>query len=388
MFSFFHKGKATAKRAAAAKPRAATHAPPPAPARPAEPKHKPEPLKTEVIEAGGIQVYESDLQLSAELEQAVMFYANGRVGEATTTLNRFLLNYPDSRDLLPWRMLFDIYEATGQVQPFEDLSLDFAVRFERSPPAWRGIRAQDVTQAAAREPVFAFGAALSPQDKARLEHFLEECAAADTMALDFSKTLVPTNEAHARLMLDALSRLVAQGKRVRIVGGEAFLVRLGAFRAEGRLSEPAWLLLLLVLQTLGKADAFEAAAVDFAVSFEISPPSYTPPRMPLTEAAPPAEAALCPSGQVFPLSGVLGAGCLGVFEELRRFAEPLDQVEIDLSQVARLDFSIVGMFMDTLIGLNQAGKKVVLREGNEMVNLLLRMVGANQYASLLTRVRK
>ncbi len=384
MFSFFRKGKATAKPATAAKPRATTHAPPP----PAKAEPKPAPPKAEAIEAGGIQVYESDLQLSAELEQAVMFYANGRVGEATTTLNRFLLNHPDSRDLLPWRMLFDIYEATGQVQPFEDLSLDFAVRFERSPPAWRGISAQDVTQAAAREPLFAFGAALSPQDKARLEHFLEECAATDTVALDFSKTPVPTNEAHARIMLDALSRLVAQGKRVRIVGGEAFLVRLGAFRADGRLSEPAWLLLLLVLQTLGKADAFEAAAVDFAVSFEISPPSYTPPRMPLAEAAPPAEAALCPRGQVFPLSGVLGAGSLGVFEALRQFAKPLDQVEIDLGQVARLDFSIVGMFMDTLIGLNQAGKKVVLREGNEMVNLLLRMVGANQYASLLTRVRK
>lgn len=383
MFPLFRKGKEPGKPSAppgSAEPlgRATTSRLPLAEPRP----------EAGTPSAGGIQVNEIDLALSPEVEEAVMLYAGGRVGDATAALNRFILDHPDSREIQPWHMLFDIYEATGQHQPFDDLALDFAVRFERSPPTWRFLGKRREAMPAQREPSFAFAATLTPQDKARLQHFLQEAGTVGTVAVDFSKTPVPSNESQARTILECLSRLVAMGKAVRVVGGEAFVVRLSASKADHRLGESGWLLLLMVLQLLGKAEAFETTALDFAMEFEISPPSYVTPKLAAEDHGEEGESCLAPSGQVFPLAGVLNAGNIAVFDGLRQFAEPRRDVEIDLGRVERIDFSVVGLLMDTVMGLAEGGRGVVFRDGNEMVNLLLHMVGIGQYATIHSRSRK
>lgn len=331
----------------------------------------------------GLVVQEFGYLLAPEVEEAVMLYANGRVGEATAALNRFILNHPEQRDMQPWRLLFDLYEVTGQRQPFEDLALDFAVRFERSPPTWRPPAQAPSTPSGDLVPSFAFGAALSPQEKAGLEHFLKECETADTATLDFNKTPVPGNAAHARTLLDCLTALSAAGKAVRLTGADGFLVRLNAARSADRLDETSWLLLLMLLQLQGKEKEFEAAALDYAIRFEISPPSFTPPRQTPAEVEP----VTGPSGPVFPLRGRLDPGAASDLEELARFAAPLAAVEVDLAQVSRIDFTVVGLLLDVVIRLSEAGKTITFRDGNEMVCLLLQMIGIGQYARIQPRTR-
>ncbi|MFA5082647.1 MAG: hypothetical protein WC474_08900 [Hydrogenophilaceae bacterium] len=334
----------------------------------------------------GVMVQEMDVQLTPEIEEAVVLYSSGNTREATAALNRFILNNPDKRDPQPWQLLFDIYEATGQRQPFEDLAMDFAVRFERSPPTWRPGQVAETAAAAGNHPTFAFGAHLSPEDKAGLEHFMRECETAESAVLDFNKTPVPDNEAYARAMLDCMSRLAAGGKPIHLAGSEAFAVRLNAVRSDGRLSEPLWLLLLMLLQLQGKVDAFDALALEYAIRFEISPPSYTPPKCIATE--PEAVQPAGPSGQVFPMHGLIDTGSAAVFDVLRDFAAPLAEIEIDLGQVTRIDFMVVGLLMDIVMTLAQAGKRVIFKEGSEMVCLLLQMVGVGQYASIQPKIRK
>ena len=179
----------------------------------------------------GMLVEECEFAMAPEVEEAVVLYASGQTGEATAALNRFILNNPGSRDPLPWRLLFDIHEVTGQHQTFEDLALDYAVRFEQSPPTWRDLSAAPGGAAGGEHPVFAFGPGLSPQDRAGLEHFLRASATADTAVLDFNKTPVPDNDAYARTLLDCVSRLAVAGKPLLLHGGEAFVVRLNASRA-------------------------------------------------------------------------------------------------------------------------------------------------------------
>lgn len=84
----------------------------------------------------GIEVLEAQGGLAPELEEAAVLYANGKIGETAALLNRYLLDHPDGRDPLPWYMLFDLYELSDQAAPFEDAAVDFAVKFERSPPTW------------------------------------------------------------------------------------------------------------------------------------------------------------------------------------------------------------------------------------------------------------
>jgi len=403
MFPFFKKGKAGRKPAIpdAGKPVARTVPEPaavqtnaarPVPAKPAAPTPAPAPVPVAPPQAdtapanNGFLVQEMDLLMTPAVEEAVVLYANGRTGEATATLNRFILDHPGSRDPQPWRILFDIYEVTGQRQPFEDLAMDFAVRFERSPPTWRAMPTVPEHAAESKHPTFVFGPSLSPQDKARLEHFLQECQLAETVVLDFNKTPVPGNDSHAKSMLDCMARVAASGKAIHLIGGEGFRVRLNATRADGHASETVWLILLMLLQLLGRQDDFDAAAVEYAVRFEISPPSYTPPKRVSVE--PTQEEAVQPSGTVFPMHGVVGPGSAALFAELNQFAAPLATVEIDLGQVTRVDFAVIGLLMDAVMKLAVAGKKVVLRDANEMVALLLQMVGIAQFANVLPRVRK
>jgi ABC-type transporter Mla MlaB component len=331
----------------------------------------------------GIEVEEAGGGLAPELEAAVL-YANGKIGETAALLNRYLLDNPDNRDPQPWYMLFDLYEVSGQMEPFEDAAVDFAVKFERSPPTWAP-RTQSDRKDGASLPNMGFGASFGPADRERLKRFLKEAADKEAVRVEVTRTPVP-DEDYTRAILDCLVKLQEKGKAIKLVGGANLIGHLEALRQEDKLTEPGWLLLLTLLQLTADEARFEDVAVDYAVRFEVSPPSYTPPKLP-QEADTSARQSPAPSGLTFPMRGVVGASGDAQIAQLRQFAEDKPQVEVDLSQVSRIEFAAVGMLLDTLISLHEGGHKLLFKEGNELVNVLLNLIGAGQYAMILGRTR-
>jgi ABC-type transporter Mla MlaB component len=87
------------------------------------------------------------------------------------------------------------------------------------------------------------------------------------------------------------------------------------------------------------------------------------------------------------LTGLIGPGSESQFKELKKYAQGRSQVEIDLSQVTRIDFSAVGLLLETLIAISGAGGKILFKEGNELVNTLLHIIGASQFSAVLGRTR-
>ncbi len=332
----------------------------------------------------GIEVQEAVGGLAPELEEAAVLYANGKVGETAALLNRYLLDQPGNHDPLPWHMLFDLYEASDQAEPFEDAAVDFAVKFERSPPTWtpRG-NLKAPGQAA---PTMVYGEKYGSLERIKQPRFFQEAQNAPYVRLDFSKTQCPDGDTASALLGDIL-KLNDMKLPVELLGGPGFAVRLDAARQGDRLGESGWFLLMAILQLMGKEEDFENVAVDYAVVFEVSPPSYTPPR-PLPNRSPSAatEAPTTP-GITFQLKGNIGPGNEGQFLALKEFAKGRKQVEIDLSEVVRIDFAIVGLLLETLIEISQSGCKVLFKEGNELVNTLLQIVGVSQFAMVLGRTR-
>lgn len=332
----------------------------------------------------GIEVQEAVGGLPPELEEAAVLYANGKVGETAALLNRYLLDQPDNRDPLPWYMLFDLYEASDQAAHFEDAAVDFAVKFERSPPTWTSRDKPKSSPQAA--PVMVYGEKYGSLERVKQPRFFQEAQNAPYVRLDYSKTQCP-DEDTARALLNDIVQLNDLKKPVELLGGPGFAVRLDAARQGGRLTESGWFLLMAVLQLLGKEEDFENLAVDYAVAFEVSPPSYTPPLpLPNRSAKTGTEAPTAP-GTTFQLTGAIVPGNEGQFLALKEFAKGRKQVEIDLSQVIRIDFAIVGLLLETLIEISQSGCKVLFKEGNELVNTLLQIVGVNQFAMVLGRTR-
>lgn len=341
--------------------------------------------KPKAEEEYGIEVQEAVGGLAPEFEEAAVLYANGKIGETATLLNRYLLDHPDNRDPLPWYMLFDLYEASNQSDPFEDAAVDFAVKFERSPPTWAP-RGADNKVAAQPAPLMNYGEKYGTLERVRQQRFMQEAALAPYVRLDLSKTQSP-DEDTAHAILADIVHLNDLRKPVELIGGPGFAVRLNAARQGQRLTESGWFLYLAVLQILGKEAEFEDAAVDYAVAFEVSPPSYTPPRPLPSQAAQAALEEQPMPGGTFYMSGMIGPGKEGQFRDFKKFAQGKPQVEVDLSQVSRIDFAVVGMLLETLIELSQENCKVLFKEGNELVNTLLQIVGAGQFAVILGRTR-
>lgn len=332
----------------------------------------------------GIEVLEAQGGLAPELEEAAVLYANGKIGETAALLNRYLLDHPDGREPLPWYMLFDLYELSDQAAPFEDAAVDFAVKFERSPPTWAPRhRPMAASQPA---PLMSYGEKYGTLERVRQPRFFLDAETAAYVRLDVSKTQ-SSDEETARAILSDILRLNDMGKAVELIGGAGFAVRLDAARQGGRLTESGWFLLMAVLQLLGKEADFDNAAVDYAVTFEVSPPSYTPPKPLPNHTSKGADRPPEAPQQCFSLTGVLAPGSEKQLLALREFAEGKNQLEIDLSQLARIDFSVVGLLLETLISLSQNGCKILFRDGNELVNTLLHLVGANQFAAILGRTR-
>lgn len=341
----------------------------------APPEAKPRESTIQVSEIGG--------QLPPWIEEAVILYATGKTGEATAALNRHILDHPDERDMAPWLMLFDIHETNHHQEHFEDLALDFAVKFERSPPVWAPI-----VDDAARKPgetlKFQFGQTFSAIDKARMQHFLLEANNAAAVCLDVSQTPAPP-PAYARDLLACIQQVRRMDKAIQLIGGPAFIVRLNSACSGDRGDESGWLLLLALEELMGDTNGFETIALAYAIRFEISPPSYVAPKALPVAAKPNADTT--ETADTFKLDGLIGPKAGSQFQALEVFAAGRARIEVDLACVTRIDFAATGQVLDTLIRLRERGCRITLKDCNALVLALLQMIGADQYATLLQRKR-
>ncbi|MEW6677394.1 MAG: STAS domain-containing protein [Pseudomonadota bacterium] len=373
MFSFFKKNKADDLMAYL---------------KEGQPDTDPGPAYTAVApkssDGGGIEVQEALGGLPPELEEAAVLFANGKVGDTAALLNRYLLENPDNRDTLPWYMLFDLYEASGQREPFEDAAVDFAVKFERSPPTWHP-RTEAATTSS-HVPLMAYSEKYGSMERVKQPKFFQDAAQAPYVRLDITKVQSPDEET-AQAILAEIEQLNKMGKPIELIGAPGFTVRLDAARQASRLSEPGWRLLLEVLRLLGKEEDFDNVAVDYAVGFEVSPPAYKPPLpMPVKGEQRNGNRDNQPEN-TYCLTGDIGPGNDGQIRGLQRFATDRKVVQVDMSRLGRIDFAVVGLLLEMIIELHQQGCKVTFRDGNELVNTLLQIVGVNQFASIAHRPR-
>jgi len=339
---------------------------------------------------GGIDVVETGAKLAPGIEEAAMLYASDRANEAITLLKSYLAD-AEAGDA-QWRMLFDLYRMTRQRDAFEQLALDYAVKCETSPPVWvDAVTAKPSGKSTAADAakssgqLFSLKGSLDETSADRIA-LLQSAAAQGAIQLDLSGINAITATG-SQLLKDALAHLQKNRAQLQIASG-ALISLLQQHTRDAGLHEPAhWLLLLQLYQVQGKQAEFEDLAVDYAVRFEVSPPSWETPGKVAQSIAPlaPAEAAEDASTHGFSMHGVINGGSAALFEEFRAFAATCSDVELDLTDVQRVEFASVNLFMDALMSLLQAGKRVRIVGGNEMVNVVLIVMGVDQMAEVVRR---
>ena len=362
--------------------------PPPAAARKTSPAATPAPaddtLPTETLltmnmSGTGIVVEETSGAPESPVDEAAILYASGQ-SEMVESLLKGILASSDRR---AWHMLFDLYCVQNREKDFEQLALDYAVRFETSPPLWQrmsGTAAAKPQQADA--PSLELPGLLDKAAAATLKEGIDATPKGATARIDFSRIAI-VDEAGAEACAQALSAARKAKRKLQVSGVDTLIALLQDLIRATHSRAVHWLLLLELYQTLGQQDDFENLAVDYAVHFEMSPPSWVAVQAAEVVKAQPAE----PQDDALRLSGEITPANDSALQQFSSYAASHSDVVVDLSQVTRVDYGSVSQFISVLMQCLGSGKSITLRGHNALIHELFRVMGIDQLAQLSPRHR-
>jgi anti-anti-sigma regulatory factor len=316
--------------------------------------------------------------LQSDIEQVAVLYANGQDAVVRPLIEQFLPAYPGAEGVRLWLMLFDFLMLSGDRAGFDKLGAEFLEACEMSPPTWRQIQAKPPAQAAkAALASCVLQGVLAGDDPSQLVPLAEALKARSALRVDCGGLMGCDEEIAGRLgELLMISR--RQGVAVVLDQPEAFIRRLRERLAGAGPDNPrSWILLLELLQRHATQADFEECAIDFAVKFERSPPSWE--AVP-TPALPASAKSAKPADNAYYLSGELKSER---FDDLAGYLALHDQVVLDFSAVRRLDFFSAGQLVNRLTPVKNAGREVILRSPNHLVAELMAVVGLNRVARIL-----
>ncbi len=330
-----------------------------------------------------------DFQIEAEVdpvdalaEEAAVLFANNQDKAAQAVLESALPSYRSGPAERLWLMLFDLYRMSGQQQAFEATEIEYARAFEKSPPGWSSKAADTV-----RVPESAAGSVLFKGDllgsnATAFEAVRQALEKNRKMRLDLSKVKQVDSDG-CGCLLTFLVRARKNKGEIELLGREALgeLVqgRVETGRADGK---ECWLLLLELCQLQGRQEAFEEVAINYAVTFEESPPSWEAARVAAPEPVvrTPVVAAGEGGGNAYVLSGEVKSSRFG---DLAGYANGHDPVLIDCAELTRMDFISAGALLNALTAIRSSGKQIVFRHPNHLVAELFGVVGLKAVATIV-----
>lgn len=334
---------------------------------------------------GDIHV-ETDIDpIQADVEQAAVLYANAQDDVARAMLENSVHANPFGPGERLWLMLFDLYRLTNQRAPFDALSLEYARAFEKSPPPWRNSHtARPAAKAAVAAPAgtLLFKGELTGDNDAAFAALDQAVEKNPKLRVELTK-VAAVDDLGAERMLGVLAAARKRKVDIELVGRDALAALLEARIETGRREESGcWLLLIELYQLMGKQEAFEEMAINYAVTFEMSPPSWEPKRVAAAEPKPvralaaqePAEEA-----KAYAPKGDLKAER---FSDLQGFAEKQEVLILDFSAVTRIDFVSAGTLVNLLTLVKRQDKRIVVRHPNRLVAELLGVVGLAAVADI------
>jgi ABC-type transporter Mla MlaB component len=369
----------------------------------------------------------SDAQADPDLEEAAIRFANGDDAGAEAGLLAVLqqadTSHPESADGCA-AALFDLYRATGQQASFDRVAIDYAQRFGRSAPAWFSLP-ELLGHKSAKSPAARPWAPDAPFEwkcPAQLDNpSVQALADGLTQAtglcvLDWSRLQAITPQA-GQVLAQLFERCCAQPMQMRFRGADILEKQLRSLTPSGQRQVDTfwWALRLDALRMLRLQDEFELAALDYCVTFEVSPPPWEnalcdciaeqggsagaydgsmlsfelsgnlrglgdqtgPTIQPLTTDA----AAI----SVVELSGDVLGDAADALDQLQAGLQGGDRLVISCAHLIRVDFSAAGSILNWVAMRQAEGCQVQFREVPRLVAAFFNVIGINEHARVVVR---
>ncbi len=328
-----------------------------------------------------IQVAEANPGLCAVLENAALLYANGQAAQARLVLEDGIANDDDAKiSPLAWLALFDLLQRSGDHAEYDRLSLQYVVAFERSAPSREelGNQARQGARPVAAGYVGLTGK-LNAGHAPQIANLLAASQKQPQLRLDLG-SLTGADNAGAKLLADALAQLRKRCYPLALQHPEKIRNALEHSVVQGRAAgEGYWILLLELLQWQNDHKVFEDRAVEFAVAFEVSPPSWEPPPSSLpvdAEGDPPALAgAASDNPEMLVWQGTLAGSSDPQLAKLAMFGEGRHAIPIDMGGVERIDFVCAGALFNAISRAESQRKSIQIVGASPIIRALLLLIG-------------
>jgi hypothetical protein len=367
---------------------------------------------------GGAPVEVSEGGYDATLDEAVIAFANADFEECEQALTRLISPTGARADHADtWLVLFDLFRAIGQQQRFESLAVEYAHQFGSSAPQWYSLPklvaeavSDDLPRAGRNLPVGDVGwTAPELLDTDALSQLRSQTL---QMPLPwvFDWRALRSVDAEAATQLSVLCRMWAgQTLEMRWIGGDhLFNVLQDASPTGVRDADPAfWLARLDALRLTNRVDQFDETAIDYCVTYEVSPPSWEPARCSVRIGGPGPSTRNPPmsimsevSTSVFEsgmhddigveLASVeLSGQLLGdINETLNRLTSQLGKapmVSVSCARLIRVDFLAAGDLLNWVISRRDERRTIQFVDAHRLVALFLGAMGISEHAQVQVR---
>ena len=220
-----------------------------------------------------------------ELDEAVIAFANADFEQCEQALPALTgLGGTRAQHAETWLVLFDLYRATGQQHKFESLALDYAQQFGWSAPQWFSMPKLVAEAASDERPrsarIDGQVGWVCPQLPRRRRASPSCASLALQMPLpwvfDWGALQTHRRRGRAAGCRELFRSWMPQDLDMRWLGGERLFTVLQEAAPTGvRDADPAfWQLRLDALRMANRPDQFDEAAIDYCVTYEVSPPSW------------------------------------------------------------------------------------------------------------------
>ena len=354
-----------------------------------------------------------------ELDEAVIAFANADFELCEQSLAT--LTGPGgarSQHAETWLVLFDLYRAIGQQNKFESLALDYAQQFGWSAPQWFSMPKLVADAARAEERP-----TKTSSVGAQVGWVCPEIVDSDSVAKLRSQTLqMPLpwvfDWAHFRSIdPEACARMselfrtwIAQKLDMRWLNGEQLFTVLSDAAPTGvRDADPAyWQLRLDALRMTNRPDQFDEAAIDYCVTYEVSPPSWEPAKCEVrvsgaehSTTSPPlsvvsevstsfVESQLTEDPNLvqvatMELSGQLVGDIGDTMKKMNAELGSSSMVNVSCSKLIRVDFIAAGDLLNWVLARRGENRSVSFVEAQRLVALFFGAMGITEHAKVKVR---
>jgi hypothetical protein len=369
----------------------------------------------------------SEVQHDPELDEAVIAFANADFDQCERSIEALTaVGGPRAQHVETWLTRFDLYRATGQQDKFEALAVEYAQRFGWSAPQWFSLPRMVADAVAAQKPSKRRGA--DAGGAGGVGWACPEVLDVDAVARLRSQTLqmplpwvldwsqLQRVEPDAATQLTELMRHWAtQTLEMQWQAGDRLVAVLAEQSTTGeRDADPTfWVARLEALRLANRPDQFDETAIDYCVTYEVSPPSWerakcklritgrgpdtgSPPLSQLSEvtttfadsSALDDDADGVPPGAKVArveLSGQLVGGIDATLQRLDNELKDATVVQVSCARLIRVDFLAAGDLLNWVLAKRGEGRQVSFVDAHRLVGLFFGAMGINEQARVRVR---